>query len=105
MFEYVVPHAKFTQVYSLRLSNAYAGWGPAALPPLAEQPDAMPLDLPGRSGVQFFGSEKTLYVSGKRLLILPAEAESPIEDLQYLGIGTSKRPVPSPPPTHRRSIR
>ena len=38
--------------------------------------------------MQVFGSEKTLYVGGERLLILPAGANSPIEDLGYLNLGS-----------------
>ena len=95
IFEYAVPSARFTHVYSMRLSNAYAGWGPAALPPANESPDAMPLDLPSRSGTQFFGTEKTLFVGGKKLLLLPAEAESPVEDLSYLGICSQSSLSPS----------
>jgi predicted dehydrogenase len=84
IFEYESPTGRFLQTYSLRLSNAYAGWGPAALPPAGPATGS----LPARNGVQFFGSDKTLFINGSRLLFLPAAEESPIEDLQFLGIGT-----------------
>ncbi|HOA74201.1 MAG TPA: Gfo/Idh/MocA family oxidoreductase [Phycisphaerae bacterium] len=84
LFEYASPTGTFMHAYSLRLSNAYAGFGPAALPPLTGHTGP----LPARSGVQILGTEKTLYFSGRRLLLLPAGEESPIEDLAYLGIGS-----------------
>jgi predicted dehydrogenase len=84
LFEYASPANSFMQAYSLRLNNAYAGWGPAALPGTGDHVGS----LPARSGVQFFGSEKTLFVSGRRLLLLPAGQESPIEDLAFLDIGS-----------------
>lgn len=86
-FEYDTPANRFVHTYSLRLANAYAGWGPAALPPAAEDAEDS-INLPARSGVQIFGSEKTLFVNGQRLLVLPAGVNSPIEDLQFLDLGT-----------------
>jgi predicted dehydrogenase len=99
VFEYEGPDGPFMQTYSLRLNNAYAGLGPAALPAaLSVDPDS--LDLPPRSGLQLYGADKTLYFGGGRLMLLPAQADSPIEDLQYLAIGrtreTASRPAESP---------
>lgn len=98
LFEYKSPRGDFTHAYSLRLSNAYAGWGPAGLPPLDGNP-ILTGDMPARSGVQFFGRERTLFTNGQRLLMLPASDESPVDDLQYLGIGSSREPsAPQPAP-------
>ncbi|MBI4580509.1 MAG: Gfo/Idh/MocA family oxidoreductase [Planctomycetes bacterium] len=99
-FEYDLPWGKFMHVYSVRLSNAYAGWGPAAVPPAGHEDLDDPTPVPTRSGMQVFGSEHTLYVGGQRLLMLPAGVESPIEDLKYLGIGDeplepATRPAPA----------
>ncbi len=102
LIEYTRPQGNFVQAFSMRLSNAYAGWGPAALPAVPERANVGGGDinasggLPARSGVQFFGSEKTLYVSGSRLLLLPAGANSAIEDLTFLGIGEKAKPTSAP---------
>jgi len=102
LFEYESPTGRFMHVYSLRLSNAYASWGPAALPPVGGAAGS----LPPRSGVQFFGSDRTLFVRGQRLLLLPAEAASPIDDLRYLGIGseTAGGPASQPAPVDPLTI-
>jgi predicted dehydrogenase len=86
IFTYETPDGPFTQIYSLRLSNAYAGWGPAALPPAPRTGSA----LPARSGTQFFGADKTLYLQGERIVLLPAGEDSPAEDLAFLGVGASR---------------
>lgn len=57
--------------------------------------------LPARNGLQFFGSQRTLFVNAERLLMLPAGADSAIEDLGFLGIGTGQpatRPADEPDP-------
>lgn len=100
LFEFESAGGSFVQAYSLRLSNAYAGWGPAALPAVQAHAGS----LPARSGVQFFGSEKTLFVGQHRLLLLPAGQESPMEDLAFLDIGSRGTESPPADPTDPLTI-
>jgi len=63
LFEYENVHGPFMHVYSLRLSNAHATWGPDLPAPNGRTPTGHPLHY----GTQFHGDHASLFVDHDRL--------------------------------------
>lgn len=91
VFDYDRPQGAFQHVYSLRLSNAYAGWGPSIV--TAAGPFS---GLPIRSGVQLFGANRTLHVDERHVRLLPADEDPHEAELRYLTMSAATEPASQP---------
>lgn len=73
VFEYEGADGPFVHVYSLRLSNGHAAWGP----PIAGHNGQIDSDHSMHYGIQFHGREATLFVDRHGSAIFPADVRQP----------------------------
>ena len=71
VFEYEGVYGPFIHVYSLRLSNAQAAWGPPAPPPNSQTDSGRPM----HSGMQFHGDQGTLFADWDRIITFDPDGQ------------------------------
>ncbi|UCD28219.1 MAG: Gfo/Idh/MocA family oxidoreductase [Planctomycetota bacterium] len=73
VLEYDSPFGPFVHVYSLRLGNGHAGWGP----PIAAHNGQIEPDHSMHYGVQIHGDQATLFVDRNGSALFPADFQQP----------------------------